>query len=221
MGTATTRSSPPPRRVARSIRGRARLALPLVTALLALTAAGCLPDNASFRPGLGTSRVVGRIAPLPQAPAVPYAGGDASPVQADWPIIVAYKYHHTFITLGDTQVRYPTAHTVLVERDGSFSIDMPSDVVSMDILFIAAGRLTDTFSFRRQIGMGDITYRPEMPEMGDWASHFYTFLAPQLEHAITEERYRMSPLERARLGDWLSAQEDRLAAARARRKRTD
>jgi len=167
---------------------------------LLMLLSGCLPPQAEFEWGLGTSRVTGFMAPLSPAP------------RGEGAIIVAYKYHHQFIHKGDgSAVLRPTAHVIPVDNSGFFSVSMPADVVSMELLFIAPDRLTDQFRFERQLGMGDITYRATMAPMGDWRSHYYTFLIPQLEHLIVDPRYRLAPEGVQRLSVWLQAQNRRFA----------
>ena len=168
-------------------------------ALLIFLSGGCLPPQADFEIGLGTTRIAGIV----NITARERTQGD--------PLIVVFKYHHQFITAGDgTAILRPTAHVVQVGRAGGYSIDMPADVVWMDILFIAPERLTEKFHFRRQLGIGNVTYRPNLVPMPDWRSHFYTFISPQLEHLIVEARYRLSPPEQRVLSQWLLAQNARL-----------
>jgi hypothetical protein len=175
------------------------LALPVLLWALA----GCLPPQASFQPGFGTTEVVGTMDLDPDT----LAAGDG--------LVVVYKHHYTFITLDNGKtIRLPTANVVRVDREGRFSISMPSDVVAMDILFIAPDHLTDTFQFQRSLGVGRVTYRAHLPPMPDWRSHFYTYLEPQLQHLIVEQRYRLSPQDQKVLGDWLIAQQERLEAMR-------
>ncbi len=89
---------------------------------------------------------------------------------------------------------------------------MPADVVSVDIMFIAADHLTDTFRFARSLGLGRITYTAVLRPMRDWRSHFHTFLEPQLQHLIVEHRYRLAQREQKLLGEWLEAQKARLGS---------
>jgi nicotinamide riboside kinase len=46
--------------------------------------------------------------------------------------------------------------------------------------------------------------------VSDWRSHFYTYLQPQLEHLITEQRYELSAFDQERLTAWLNDQKRRL-----------
>ena len=183
---------------------RLRRFLLVVLPAAALLLTGCLPPQADFEFGFGTNRIKGFI--------------NVSPSQkADGPpIVVIYKYHHKFVSLeeGGPGLVHPTAHVVQVTRTGAYSIDMPADVVSVDILFIAPGRLTDTFRFNRQLGVGEITYKATLVPMEDWKSHFYTFLSPQLENLIVESRYRLSPRDQQVLSHWLTVQNKRLGGGK-------
>lgn len=185
-------------------RGRRRVLPVLAAALLAaLAAGGCVQSGASYDVGLGTSRVSGVLEASPDADA---AGG---------PLVVAYKYHHQFVNQADgSAVLRPTAHVLRPGREGSFAIAVPADVVRMEVFFIAPGHLTDVFRFRRQLGVGNIRYRPLLPPMDDWRSHFYTFLGPQLEHLVVEPRYRLPPADQRLLANWLQRQTARLGARR-------
>ena len=173
----------------------------LLAIAAALLLSACLGPGADYRIGLGTTRVTGILnIPLKDLP----EGG---------PVIVVIKYHHTFIETGGNEVlKRPSAHKVYVGAEGEFNISMPTDVVEMIMMFIAPGHLTDTFHLRRQLGVGDVTYRPNMQPMTGWRSHYYTYLKPQLQHYITEERYRMSPGEQNELSKWLQLQDSLLAA---------
>jgi hypothetical protein len=171
--------------------------LPLLLTVFLLS--GCLPPQASFEVGFGTSTIRGQLK---------YLGGKQG---SSGGIIVVYKYHHKFIRTGDGRpLVLPTAHVVTVGRLGNFSISVPSDVISMDILFIAPGSLTQQFHFNRQLGVGTITYRANLQPMEDWRGHYYTFLIPQLEHLIVEPRYRLNPADQQRLSAWLMEQNRRL-----------
>lgn len=194
------RNSAAPPRPRRAGGGPARW--PLLLALGAALALGaCFPPQASYDVGLATSRVTGFVN---ARPADPTLGG---------PLIVVLKYHHQYVTYGDgSPVLRPSAHVVRPGRAGGFSVDMPSDVVSMEMFFIAPEHLTQVFRFRRQIGVGNIHYRADLQPMQDWRSHYYTFLSPQLEHLIVEPRYNLAPAEQRMLAEWLQVQNARLGA---------
>lgn len=168
--------------------------------LLTVLLSACLPPQASYDFGLGTSRVSGVLTVSDDASA---PGGA---------LIVVYKYHHQFVTQGDgSAVLRPSAHVVRPGREGAYSVSVPADVVRLEMLFIAPGHLTEVFRFQRQLGVGDIRYRATLQPMQDWRSHYYTFLSPQLEYLIVEERYRLAPAEAQQLAEWLQAQSARLA----------
>lgn len=174
-----------------------------LAAALALAAAlgGCLPPQASFDFGLGTSRIRGS---LHTAKAGPLPGG---------PLIVVYKYHHQFVNLPDGRpVLSPTAQVLQPDPAGYFSFDMPADVLRVVVLFIAPGHLTDVFRFSRQLGVGDVTYQADLEAIPDWRDHYYTFLSPQLQELVIEPRYRLQPRDEQVLAHWLQVQNERLGA---------
>lgn len=194
-----TRSSRPPRSSARQD-CFFPFRLIFLLALQAPLLAACLPPQASYTVGLGTSRIHGFIVTAPEQP---LPGG---------PLVVAYEYHHQFVTRADgSAVLVPTARVVKPGSQGEFVIDVPSDVVRMEILFIAPGHLTELFRFQRQLGVGNIEYRAKLQAMPDWRSHYYTYLSPPLENLILESRYRLAPAEQQLLGQWMQAQDARLA----------
>jgi len=173
----------------------------LLIAGAVLLLAGCLPPQAHFDLGVGTSYIRGYLRADPKQPT---PGGT---------LIVVYQYHHQFVNNPDgSPVLMPTARVLQPGPYGEFVIDVPTDVVRMDILFIAPEHLTKLFHFRRQLGVGDIDYRATLPAMPDWRSHYYTYLSPQLQNLILEPRYRLAPAEQQLLGQWLQAQNDRLGA---------
>lgn len=186
--------------VARDFARHVAVALAVGLALSAVLG-GCLPPQASFDVGLGTSRIrgslqVGNPEPLP--------GG---------PLIVVYKYHHQFVNQPDgSPVLAPTAQVLQPEAGGHFSFDMPADVLRVVVLFIAPEHLTEVFRFSRQIGVGDVRYQADLPAIPDWRNHYYTFLSPQLQELVVEPRYRLQPQQQQLLARWLQAQNDRLAA---------
>jgi hypothetical protein len=179
----------------------------LLCALPALLLVSCLPPEATFRPGIGTGEIRGTVDLPPPDP-------DAGP-----PLIVVYKHHNKLIGFqGERAVTHPTAHLATVGEFGQFTISMPADVTSMDIFFVAPGRLTDVFHFQRQLGIGVVTYRARLPVIPDWRSHFYTYLEPELEHVIVESRYGLSPNDSETLARWLSDQTRRLESRRSAQK---
>jgi hypothetical protein len=128
-------------------------------------------------------------------------------------LIVVFQ-HHSLMTgfAGEPAITRQTVMLVTAGAQGEFRIPMPQDVVMVDVLFAAPERLTDTFHFRRQLGIGTVTYTARLPPVPDWRGHFYTFLAPQLEHLIVEARYGLSIPDQERLVKWLTEQKRRLDA---------
>lgn len=170
----------------------------LAMCLTALLGA-CLPPEAHYSWGLGTSRISGFVHTDPKRP-VP--GG---------PLVVVYERHHEFVTYANgSAVLRTTARVVQPGRAGDFSIEVPSDVVRMDFLFIAPDHLTETFHFQRQLGVGDIEYDANLKAIDDWRSHYYTFLSPQLQDLIVDPRYHVPPAEQQLLGQWMQRQDARL-----------
>lgn len=164
-----------------------------------LMLAGCLPSQADFSLGLSTQRISGFL----NAPGIEPSQGT--------PLIVVYKFHRSLVNAPpQTLALIPTAHVIYVARSGAFSIEIPWDVVSANIFFIAPGRLTEVFQFKRMLGVGNITYRTNFKRMTNWRDHFYTFLNPQLQHLIVEKRYRLSPGDLRALSKWLDFQNRRL-----------
>ncbi len=165
--------------------------------LAVLTA--CLPPQASFSPGIGTSDVRGVLELPPPDPA-------AGP-----PLIVVYKHHHKFTGFDkERAVTHPSAHVVTVGQYGQFTISMPADVVAMDVFFLAPDRLTDVFHFERQLGIGEVTYRARLPVVKNWRGHFYTYIEPEFEHLIVDPRYNLPPRDQELLTRWLTDQKRRL-----------
>ena len=187
------------------------LLLGAVGALLAGLLAACLPPQADYRLGLGTNRIRGSVNIPPGTPGAPDS------TEPGGPLVVAYLYHHQFVTTGSgAAVLVPTARVLRPGPQGDFSLEVPADVVRADLMFIAPGHLTQLFHFQRQLGVGDIDYRAELPRIGDWRSHYYTYLSPQLENLILERRYRLSPSEQQTLGQWLQLQNEQLGAQPSR-----
>lgn len=167
---------------------------------------GCLPERAEFEWGLSTSRIVGTVR----------SEGDV-PAPEDV-LIVVFRHQYLLEKPGTGERVYRTsAQVTSIDAEGRYTVPMPSHVVGVDILFIAANRLSDEFQFRRQIGIGEVTYRAELPPHPAWHNHYYSYVQPILTDLVTEERYRLSPDEQYRLGTWMERQQDRLAAQRESR----
>ena len=182
---------------------------------LVVLATGCSTADTEYEFGFGTTEVSGVV-----------NLGPDNPDDAD-AIVVVLKNHDMFIPLdqrdeisgiehqGFTRnITHPTAHVVPVSSEGAFTINMPSNVVSVDIMFIARNKLTRRVQFRRSAVIGRIKYRPTLASMPDWRSHFYTYLEPQLQEYIVEPRYRLSRPEQQILGDWLTHQKESLETGR-------
>lgn len=182
---------------------------------LALLATGCSTADTEYEFGFGTTEVFG-VVDL----------GQDDPEDAD-AIVVVLKNHDMFIPLdrrdeisgieyqGFTRnITHPTAHVIPVSREGAFTIQIPSNVVSVDIMFIARNKLTRRVQFRRSAVIGRIKYRPTLVSMPDWRNHFYTYLEPQLQEYIVEPRYQLSRSEQRILGDWLTHQKNNLETGR-------
>ena len=182
-----------------------------------LVTGGCAPPNTEYKFGLSTTSVTGTVI---------VEDGGPDKVQ---PIIVVLKNHDTFIPrtgqdgfensshpVFQQNFTHPTAHVQRVDASGQYVINMPVDVVSMDILFIAKDRLTRRVHFDRRVGIGRINYRAILPVISGWRSHFYTFLEPQLQELIVEDRYQLPERQQQFLDDWLDAQKQRMESGRAR-----
>jgi hypothetical protein len=134
-------------------------------------------------------------------------------------LVIAYKHHHKFTGLdNEPAFTHPSAHVTKAGTAGQFSISVPADVVRVDLIFAAPGRLTDVFRFRRQLGIGTVTYRARMAPIADWRDHFYTYLEPELRHLIADTRYGLSPRDVETLADWLASQKSYLEAPSATEK---
>jgi hypothetical protein len=164
---------------------------------------GCLPEQANFQFGVSTSEIVGAV-----------EGADGPPAYDDV-LIVVFQTHYLFETPETQQRVYRVSAEVRgVDRDGLFRVPMPQDVVTLELIFIAPDRLSNEFRFNRQIGIGQVTYRAELPPHPNWYAHYYTYVQPMLSHLIVEPRYRLSQQNQQRLGDWLTAQSARMEALR-------
>ena len=169
--------------------------------VLGLIAAGCLPQDAAFDLGISTGRIDGSI--------------DMGALDASLgpPLVVAIKHHHRFSGYreDDRPITHPTAHVARVSREGSFTVSMPADVVSVEVMVLMPGYLSRSYRFQRSLGLGNITLRPTIGREPEWRSHFYTYIQPQVQHLIVEARYQLADAEQQRLATWLLDQQQRLA----------
>lgn len=171
---------------------------------------GCLPADADFSLGISTSRIDGRF------------NLERLDTGSGPPLVIAIKHHHKFTTLdAESRITHPTAHVIRVDPSGAFTVFMPSDVVAIDLILMAPDHLSRQFAFKRSLGVGDITIKAELKPMPAWRSHFYTFIEPQLQHMVVEQRYEMNEFEQGLLFDWLTAQQKRLEEGREQARRRD
>lgn len=181
-----------------------RLPGSLAALLAAFPLAGCLPPDADFHFGVSTSEIVGAV----EGPGDP-------PLDPAQVLIVVFQHHYLFQAY-DSERRFlrVSADVRQPARSGEFRVPMPADVVKVELVVIAPDRLSNEFRFSRQIGIGQVTYRPLLLLDNRWYSHFYTYVQPMLANLITEERYQLSRDDQQRLGDWLREQSERLQAQR-------
>ena len=180
-------------------------ATPLLATLgLAALLSACLPHEADFRFGVSTSEVDG------------YVESDGGPLDTRDILIVVFQHHYLFETMETEQRVYRVSADIRgVERDGTFRVPMPSDVVTLELIVVAPDRLSTEFRFNRQVGIGQVAYHPILQAHSQWYSHFYTYIQPLLSNLIVERRYQLSNEDQQRLGDWLTVQSARMDALRA------
>jgi hypothetical protein len=163
----------------------------------------CLPHEADFRVGVSTSEVVG------------YVEADSGSLDPRDILIVVFLHHYLFETLETEQRVYRVSADIRgVERDGTFRVPMPSDVVSLELIVVAPDRLSTEFRFNRQVGIGQVSYHPMLQAHAKWYSHYYTYVQPMLSNLIVERRYQLSNDDQQRIGDWLTLQSARMDALR-------
>ena len=179
-------------------------ATPLLAAIgLAALLSACLPQEAEFRFGVSTSEVVG------------YVESGGGPLDPRDILIVVFQHHYLFETMETQQRVYRVSADIRgVERDGTFRVPMPSDVVTLELIVVAPDRLSTEFRFNRQVGIGQVAYHPIMQAHSKWYSHFYTYIQPMLSNLIVERRYQLSSEDQQRVGDWLTVQSTRMDALR-------
>lgn len=182
----------------------------LLWVLTLIFTAGCAPAGADFEFGFGTNEIVGGV-----------VVEEGHPNNAP-PFVVAYHHHYKFIPFGPAadnprkhpdqfqSITHPTAQIVKVNPEGKYKVKMPADVVGIELFFIASGRLTQTFSYRRSLGLGKITFNTTLPHNAGYKSHFYTYLQPQLSWIITEKRFKLSNPSLQFLSEWLTQEAKKL-----------
>ena len=104
----------------------------------------------------------------------------------------------------ESPIYVPKARLIFPDEMGNFNINFDLKASSIDLVFVASGYSMERFFFRRQLGIGELSYHASLTESISWKSEFYLQTRPHLEKYILEQRYKMPDSHQMFLGNWLA-----------------
>ncbi len=146
------------------------------------------PPNMDYEVGFFTDRIAGLVT-------------DEEGRFIEGSFVIVRKYYSHVVSL-EEKIYTPEASLVFPNEYGDFSVTMESSVAKLDLIFIASGYVMQSFSFQRQIGIGNLSYYAQLKPTEAWREHFLVNIQPLLQHLILEERYLLPAIHLAFLDEW-------------------
>jgi len=181
---------------------------------------GCLQTGAHFDFGLGTTEIHGNLTL------------EGKPLPAGQAVALVFQEEHLFVSVGpegvpgdpsrrdtEKQLTYRTVRLAHISPEGRWWLPMPDHVLEVRVMFMLPGCATEEFRFRRQLGVGDVTFDVDMKPLPEWRDHFYTYIQPVVQNVLADSRYRMSPQDMQGLDGWLRGYAKKQADASPRQER--
>jgi len=160
--------------------------------LLATFLSGCYPESLKYKLGVGTQSIAGNILEV-----------DGDLLKSDG-FIVIVEYFSRFIKfVNESPIYVPKARLAFPNKKGYFRINFDLKASKIDLTFIASGYKMHSFSFRRQIGVGNLQYNVRLEKSEFWQNEFFIQTRPYLENFIIEQRYEMPDSQQMYIGNWL------------------
>ena len=162
-------------------------------ALLTTLLCGCYPKSLKYKVGVGTFWIEGT-----------FLEEDGNLIRSD-SFIVIVEYYSQFIQFeNESPIYVPRARLAFPDKKGYYRINFDLKASSVDLVFIATGYKMHRFSFRRQLGVGNIQYNVRLKKSENWQNEFLIQTRPFLENFIIEQRYEMPDSQQMFIGNWLA-----------------
>jgi len=160
---------------------------------LTIIIGGCYPDSLKYQLGFGTRSIEGTI----------LEEGGNSPESKSF--IVVVEYYSRFIKFeNEPPIYVPKARLVFPDRNGNFFINFDLKASSIDLAFVSSEYSMERFFFRRQLGIGKLSYDARLVKSNAWKNEFFLQIGPYLNKFILEQRYKMPDSQQMFLGNWLA-----------------
>ena len=154
---------------------------------------GCYPDSLKYKLGLGTRTIEGT-----------FLEDDGNLLKSKSFILVV-EYYSQFIKLeNESPIYFPKARLVFPDGKGNYNINFDLKASSIDLAFVASEYSMERFSFRRQLGIGELSYEARLVRSSNWKNDFFLQIGPYLNKFILEQRYQMLDSQQMFLGNWLA-----------------
>ena len=118
---------------------------------LTLILCGCYPESLKYEIGIGTRSIHGNI-----------KVEDGEILKSDSFILIV-EYYSRFIQFeNESPIYVPKARLIFPKKNGDYHLNFDLKATSIDLAFIASGYRIHRFFFRRQIGVGNLSYDVEL-----------------------------------------------------------
>ena len=154
---------------------------------------GCYPESLKYKLGLGTRYIEGS-----------FLKADRDLLKSDGFIIIV-EYYSRFIQFeNESPIYVPKARLAFPNKKGDYLINFDLKASTIELTFIASGYKMKSFTFRRQVGVGNLQYDVRMKKSESWKHEFIINTRPFLENFIIEQRYEMPDSQQMFIGNWLA-----------------
>lgn len=166
--------------------------------LLVFWLSGCLAPQVDFQWGWTTQQIQGTFLDEQEKP---------MPTKE---FLLVRLYYPQFVEVEDNKQHYfPNAKLVFPDPQGNFVIPFDLGAAKADVTFVASGYVMENYSFKRQLGVGDISLHVKMRKTAAWQDHLFVTVSPFLEQFILEQQFALVDAHQLYLGDWLSNEKER------------
>ena len=160
---------------------------------------GCYPETLNYKPGWGTSLIEGTVL------------DDSGEVLKSKSFIVILEYYSQFIQFENESPLYaPEARLIFPGVNGYYQTSFDLEASAIELAFVASGYDMQRFSFRRQIGIGELSYDARLNRSEVWKNQFLLQTSPFLENFILEQRYKMPDSQQLFLGNWIDSERENI-----------
>ncbi len=155
------------------------------------TLASCSSGGANYKAGWVTKEIRGKVTPS--------AGV----------FIVVEQQDQTFLPGGSDMpgrsqnLTTSTARVVQPDKEGNYSVTLPSEARSVSLFFVSEGNKPARKSFERSLGVGVIEQDVTLEVADNFKELYFLSLRPYLSGFISEKRYKMPEYNQYIIGQWM------------------